>query len=207
MVTFGRQKIRTGSDQTYVTFKSTLACKVSQNTFNFWVVVAVLSGWLLPPANEVWGKVIFLHQFVILFTGGACMVAPWGACMVLFGECVVLFGGCVLALGGHAWLLWGACMVLFGGGMRGFIWGACMVLFGGCVVLFGGMCACSGGMRGFIWGACMVLFGGHAWFYLGGMHVFFSFSDTMRYGQWMGGTHPTGMHSCSIIVFNKNAFK
>ena len=25
---------------------------------------------LLPPANEVWGKVIFLHLFVILFTGG-----------------------------------------------------------------------------------------------------------------------------------------
>ena len=24
---------------------------------------------LLPPANEVWGKVIFLHLFVILFTG------------------------------------------------------------------------------------------------------------------------------------------
>ena len=25
----------------------------------------------LPPANKVWGKVIFLHLFVILFTGGA----------------------------------------------------------------------------------------------------------------------------------------
>ena len=25
----------------------------------------------LPPANEVWGKVIFLHLFVILFTGGS----------------------------------------------------------------------------------------------------------------------------------------
>ena len=24
----------------------------------------------LPPANEVWGKVIFLHLSVILFTGG-----------------------------------------------------------------------------------------------------------------------------------------
>ena len=29
---------------------------------------------LLPPANEVWGKVIFLHLSVILFTGGA---VPW----------------------------------------------------------------------------------------------------------------------------------
>ena len=26
--------------------------------------------YLLPPANEVWGKVIFLHMSVILFTGG-----------------------------------------------------------------------------------------------------------------------------------------
>ena len=43
---------------------------------------------LLPPANEVWGKVKFLHQFVILFTGG----------------------------GGRAWLLGGACMVALGGG-------------------------------------------------------------------------------------------
>ena len=33
--------------------------------------------WLLPylpPANEVWGKVIFLHLFVILFTGGSASV-------------------------------------------------------------------------------------------------------------------------------------
>ena len=32
---------------------------------------------LLPPANEVWGKVLFLHLFVILFTGGGlpeCML-------------------------------------------------------------------------------------------------------------------------------------
>ena len=39
----------------------------------------------LPPANEVWGKVIFLHLSVILFTGGvACsggfVPAPGGAC-------------------------------------------------------------------------------------------------------------------------------
>ena len=36
---------------------------------------------LLPPANEVWGKVIFLHLFVILFTGG-CLVRGcllWGS--------------------------------------------------------------------------------------------------------------------------------
>ena len=27
---------------------------------------------LLPPATQVWGKVMFLHLCVILFTGGAC---------------------------------------------------------------------------------------------------------------------------------------
>ena len=32
----------------------------------------------LPPANEVWGKVIFLHLSVILFTGGVPgKVPPW----------------------------------------------------------------------------------------------------------------------------------
>ena len=81
--------------------------------------------------------------------------------------------------------------------MRGFIWGACVVLFGG--------------MHGFIRGACVVLFGGHAWFYSGGPAWFYSggacvvfsvFSDTMRYGQSAGGTHPTGMHSCLNNLFS-----
>ena len=130
----------------------------------------------LPPAKEVWGKVIFLHQFVILFTGGVCVVA-WGgvcgcsggACMVApgghvwllggmrgcsGGACVVALGGaCVVAPGGHAWLLWGGMCVVAPGG-------ACVVLFGGaCVVLFGGACMVlfKGGMHGFI--------GGCAWFF------------------------------------------
>ena len=34
----------------------------------------------LPPANEVWGKVIFLHLSVILFTGGGCLLP--GGCLV-----------------------------------------------------------------------------------------------------------------------------
>ena len=108
---------------------------------------------LLPSAKEVWGKVIFLHQFVILFTGGACVVTR---------------GGAWLLRGGVHGFIQGACVVLFGG-MRGFIRGACVVLFGGCMVLFGGC----------VWfylGACVVLFGGCAWF-------FQFFSDTMRYGQ------------------------
>ena len=35
---------------------------------SFWVNILYN---LLPPANEVWGKVIFLHLSVILFTGGS----------------------------------------------------------------------------------------------------------------------------------------
>ena len=42
----------------------------------------------LPPANEVWGKVMFLQVSVILSTEAACVVARV-ACMVA---------------GGHAWL-------------------------------------------------------------------------------------------------------
>ena len=35
--------------------------------------------YLLPPENEVWGKVIFLHLFVILFRGvGGGVPAPMG---------------------------------------------------------------------------------------------------------------------------------
>ena len=40
--------------------------------------------FLLPPANEVWGKIIFSQVSVVLFTGGACVpgVCVWlGACM------------------------------------------------------------------------------------------------------------------------------
>ena len=97
---------------------------------------------LLPPTNGVWGKVIFLHLFVILFTGGnvcgcsqgACMVAPGGHAWLLPG------GACVVAPRGHAWLLWGACMVALGG-MHGCSGGACMVALGGHVWLLLGVCA------------------------------------------------------------------
>ena len=102
---------------------------------------AFLSGRLLLPANEVWGKVIFLHLFVILFTGGHAWLLQMGACMV--------------APGGHAWLLWGG-----GGGHVWLLQGACVVA-GGCAWLLGGMCGCSqGGMCG-----CS---GGHAWLLQGG---------------------------------------
>ena len=41
---------------------------------------------LLPPANEVWGKVICLHLSVILSTGG-CLVS--GGCLVGGMRCLV----------------------------------------------------------------------------------------------------------------------
>ena len=37
-------------------------------------ILAIFQSALLPLANEVWGKVIFLHLFVILFTGGSASV-------------------------------------------------------------------------------------------------------------------------------------
>ena len=77
---------------------------------------------LLPPANEVWGKVIFLHMCVILSTGGRVWL--WGACVVA-GRCTWLWGrawlagicsctGGVCGCGGrgHAWL--GVCVVARG---------------------------------------------------------------------------------------------
>ena len=120
----------------------------------------------LPPANEVWGKVIFLHQFVILFTRGGVRGCSGGACMV--------------APGGHMRGCSGGGMCgCSKGGMCGCLGGACMVAWGVCVVLFGGVHGfIQGGMHGFIQGggACMVLFGGACM-------VFSVFLDTMRYGQ------------------------
>ena len=114
-----------------------------------------------------------------LSTAGACMFlgcvcASWG-CMLLGDAC---FPGRCMLPGEHAWL-WGACMVA--GGMCG-CGEACMVVWGihGC----GGGCVVVWGIHG-CGGACVVAERGPVW-------------DTMRYGQWVGGTHPTGMHSCEI---------
>ena len=98
--------------------------------------------------------------------------------------------------GGMCGCSWGVCVVLFGR-VCGFIRGACVILFGGCAWFYlgeGCVWFYSGGMRGFIRGACMVLFGGAC-------VVFSVFLDTMRYGQWAGGTHPTGIHSCFNVLF------
>ena len=153
------------------------------------------------------------YRCLSVHTGGGAMRG------FIWGAWVVLFGG-----RGHAWFYLGACMVLFGGvcmvlfgGVHGFIRGCAWYYLGEGAWFY------SGGMHGFILGACVVLFGGHAWFYSGGVHGFsrgrawffqggmcgFSggghawffqvFFDTMRYGQWAGGTHPTGMHSCFAL--------
>ena len=85
-----------------------------------------------------------------------------------------VFTGVCLSRGGRAWQ----------GGMRGggvhdggHVWqGACM----------------AGAVHG--GGACVA--GGHVW--QRGVHAGEGtcVADTMRYGQWAGGTHTTGMHSC-----------
>ena len=62
----------------------------------------------LPPANEVWGKVIFSVQkrvSRILSTGGGDVHGCRGACVVARGACGVAEGACMV-VGGHAWL-WG----------------------------------------------------------------------------------------------------
>ena len=81
---------------------------------------------------------------------------------------------CMVALGGHAWLLWGG-MHGCSRGCAWLLWGHAWLLWGACMVARGGMCGCSGEVHGFSEGACVVF--------------------SMRYSQWAGGTHPTGMHS------------
>ena len=189
---------------------------------------------LLPPANEVWGKVIFLHLFVILFRGGrAWPGGHWGVC-VAGGH--VWQGGVHGRDGGHAWsggmrdwggmCGWGgvcgrgghawqrrACMA-GGHAWLGACWGVCMAR-GACVVK-GGVC----GKGGHAWqrGACVAKGGmlakggmhgkgGHVWWrghaWRKGREacmVCMPQGPLLRdmAGQYVGGTHPTGMHSCLL---------
>ena len=66
----------------------------------------------------------------------------------------------------------------------------------------GSRCAWQGGIHG--GGACMA--GGHAWQGVCMPCMPPSPADTtaMAYGQWVGGTHPTGMHSCLEIFYFPN---
>ena len=78
--------------------------------------------------------------------------------------------------GGHAWLPGGHAWLQGG---HAWLWGACMVAWGG--------------MHG-----CM---GGHVWLQ-GGMRAW----DTIRYSQWAGSMHPTGMHSCCEKILKPSAW-
>ena len=120
---------------------------------------------------------------------GACVVAPGGACVVALGGCVVAPGG------GMCGCSWGGMCGCSQGGVCGCSGrGACMV------APRGGVRGCSrGGMHGCSQGACMVAPGGRMHGSSRGACMVFS----MRYGQWAGGTHPTGMHSCSFYYFFK----
>ena len=122
---------------------------------------------------------------VILFMGGGAN-AWWGVYMA--GECVCRR---------HTWQ--GACMVR---GMHGI--GACLAggMHGrggkhGRGVMHGGGSCMTGGMHSR--GVCVagVHGRGHAWQEAWG-HACHAcpLADTTRYGQWVGSTHPTGMHSC-----------
>ena len=98
-----------------------------------------------------------------------------------FHRCVSIHRGGVCGRG-HAWQ--GVCMA---GGVHGRgLHGGRHVWQGACV---------AGGMHG-----RYVHSGGHAWQGVceGGVHGGEGayVADTTRYGQWAGGTHPTGMHSC-----------
>ena len=117
--------------------------------------------------------------------GRVCMVA---------GRCAVLWGGIHGCGGMHGCRgcgCRGACMVV-GGGV--WLWGACVVV-GGHVWLQGGMHGCGGlawlwgvhGCRGACTGVCMVV---GAYMVVGGACMEYN-----EIWQWVGGTHPTGMHS------------
>ena len=110
------------------------ACICTRNNSSVFSTVALQSQtfgenehWLklLPPSNEVWGKVIFLHQFVILFTGGGVRGCSRG--------------GAWLLRGGRAWLLPGGVCVARGGGyddtQRYGQWAAVRILLE-CILVF-----------------------------------------------------------------------
>ena len=62
-------------------------CMLGRHGYCCGLYASYWSAFLLPPANELWGKVIFLHLFVIHSQGG---MRGWGR-------------GCVRGRGGHAW--------------------------------------------------------------------------------------------------------
>ena len=52
-----------------------MRCTYHSLSFTMSYFLAVLRLYLIPNANKVWGKVIFSHVLVILFTGVLCMMS------------------------------------------------------------------------------------------------------------------------------------
>ena len=108
--------------------------------------------------------------------------------------------------GGRAWLLGGA-MCGCSGGMRGCLGGHAWLLLGGvhgcsrghAWLLGGHAWLLPGGHAWLLWGACMVAPRGACMVALGGGGSCVGYDEIRRYGQWAGGTHPTGMHSCCYL--------
>ena len=78
------------------------------------------------------------------------------------------------------------------------------------VILFTGGCAWQGAcMTGRVWQGVCVAGGmcarGHVWQW-GAFHARPP-PDTTRYGQWAGGTHPTGMHTSDFCFLPWSTFK
>ena len=132
---------------------------------------------LLPPANEVWGKIIFSQASVILSTGRGVDTPQHYGIRTTSGRYASYWNAFLLPPANEVWgkvIFLHQFVILFTGGeggMHGCSQGGCGCsgghawLLWGCMVLFGSVCGFSGG-------ACMVLFGGHAWFYSGEMHGF-----------------------------------
>ena len=137
---------------------------------------------------------------------GMCMVAG-RACMAAVGGACVVVGVCMVVGGMHDW---GACMVVGGGAwlQGGHAWrGVCMAgghAWPGGIHGERGACVARGreGMCGE--GGCMVNGGmcgrgGHAW-QRGEACVVCRPPLRDTAGQCVDGTHPTGMHSCCILM-------
>ena len=143
-------------------------------------------GWpsfsLLPPATKLGQGNIFTPVCHSVHRGGMHGCSRGGHV-------------CVVAPGGHVWLLWG--------GVHGCSGGVCVVAAGGHAWLL------RGGVHGRSWGgACVVAPRGGAWLLRGGVcgcsrGACVGYDDIRRYGQWAGGAHPTGMHSCLFMYVNE----
>ena len=129
---------------------------------------------LITGRNEVLAKVIFLHLFVILFTGGLQFFR----------------GGSSKFPGGVSPNFRG------GGGVSHFRGG--FQIFGGRGVPPNFWEGVSPNFRGgpIFWGGGVLQFLGGSPNFSGGGGLQFS-----EYGQCSAGTHPTGMHSCFHIFF------